>query len=142
MPAIHDIIFSPFGRWISGLYVALIGGHATIQLFFWYLERTMGQPPKDTDGVYVPDWLTGLIERTFFTVLIGASGSVTTIWIVPSMFGWIAAKIAANWGRKDTGGDKPYTNDRAWTIRALLANLISMFFALVGGWIIVSVGNH
>ena len=30
-----------------------------------------------------------------------------------------------------------YQNVRAWTIRALLANLISMCFALVGGWIIL-----
>jgi hypothetical protein len=56
------------------------------------------------------------------------------------MFGWIAAKIAANWGRKDA--DPPYPNVRAWTIRALLANLISMFFALVGGWLIVATGAN
>jgi hypothetical protein len=129
-----------FPRWLSGLVVSLIGGWAAIQLFFWYLKRKMGNPPTDPSRVHVPAELTGFIERTFFMVLIGASGSLTTPWIVPLMFAWSAAKIGANWGRKDA--EPAYPNVRAWTIRALLANLISMFFALVGGWIIIGPGKQ
>ena len=136
-----DFLSSNVGRWLIGLTLSLLGGYAAIELFFWYLRRgPMPDPPKDPGNVYVPAALTGLIERTFFTILIGASGSITATWIVPLMFTWGAAKIAANWGRKDV--QPVYPNVRAYTIRALLANLISMLFALIGGWIIVGKGTH
>jgi hypothetical protein len=77
--------------------------------------------------VGVPAWLTGLVERVFFTVLV----AVEVPGVPTAMIAWLGAKMAANWNRQP--GDGPAV--RAGAVTALLGGLLSMLFAYVGGWI-------
>ena len=115
-------------RWIAGLVFSLGIGHIAIWLFLRWLQRWLGDTPGDKGGKRVPDWVTGSIERLFFTILVGANDASG----VPAlMLGWLALKLATNWNH-------PIHKDpelRPFAIRALLAGLLSMMFALVGGLI-------
>jgi len=72
--------------------------------------------------------LTGVVERLVFALFVAfdLSGAV------PAMMGWLAIKLASNWNRKDI---ESHANTRAFTFSALLAGLISMLFAALGGLI-------
>ena len=118
-------------EWIVGLLFSLIGGAAFTWAFLKALRSWLGTPvkpklPRGSRGV--PSWLTGVTERLFFTVLVGleVSGAPT------AMIGWLALKLATNWNHPDWK-DKP--NARSFALSALLAGLVSMLFALVGGLI-------
>jgi hypothetical protein len=116
------------GRWTLGLSFSVFIGAALIRLFFYILEKLwLGPTPKDRN--HIPAWLTGMVERLFFTVLVGGSSDPSNVPVL--MFGWIGAKLAANWSNPRF---QPYPKARAFTIRALLAGLLSMLFALIGGW--------
>ncbi len=75
----------------------------------------------------MPNWLIGLSERLFFTVVVafGVSGAAF------AMIAWIMLKIVPNWELyvKHGATNKPL----AWS--SILASLCSMFFALLGGLI-------
>jgi hypothetical protein len=79
----------------------------------------------------VPALITGVVERLFFTVLYGIIPDPTGVPTL--MFTWIAAKVAANWGHISRLSH-PLTT--TFTIRALLAGLLSMLAALIGGVIV------
>ena len=124
------------GRWLLGLVVALGLGDLSVHLFFVFLRRWLGRDPRNwNSGRRIPGHVTGLVERLFFMILVGnsvnAGGGVPALMLV-----WIGLKIAANWGNPMF---KPYPSTRAFTIRALLGGLVSMLFALFGGWI---AGGH
>jgi len=117
------------GRWALGLLIGLGLGHLAVAGFFLWVRRWLGPDPRHHS--YIPGWITGLIERLFFLILVSMTSA--PLLIVPLMFTWSAAKIAANWGRNTA---TPFQGQRAaFTIRALLAGLISMLFALFGGMI-------
>ena len=116
-------------EWIIGLLFSLVVGGIVTWLFLKVLRLRLGIPPKPrlSDGSKgVPPWLTGTIERLFFTVLIGLG--------VPgapaAMIGWLALKMVTNWNHPDWK-DKP--NARTFALSALLGGLVSMLFALLGG---------
>jgi hypothetical protein len=71
----------------------------------------------------VSPWLTGIVERAFFTVVLAfdVSGAST------AMMAWLTVKMLPNWNRT--------TADPPGAFTALLAGLVSLFFALVGGLI-------
>jgi hypothetical protein len=77
-----------------------------------------------------PRWLTGCVERLFFTFLIafqvGGAGT--------AMVGWLAVKMAANWGRPPPEGQSR-EDHVGYAFTALLAGVLSMLFALIGGLI-------
>src|SRR5215472_8427682 len=87
----------------------------------------LGDKPK-SQAKRVPPRLTGVVERLVFALFVAfdLSGAV------PAMMGWLAIKLASNWNRKDI---ESHANTRAFTFSALLAGLISMLFAALGGLI-------
>src|SRR5437867_2105861 len=75
----------------------------------------------------VPTWLTGMIERLFFTTAVAfdLSGTAT------AMMAWIGLKMAADWYRQRQP-EEPRP-DPPGALSAALGSLVSMLFALTGG---------
>jgi hypothetical protein len=117
-------------QWIAGLTFAVIVGAIVTALFLYSLRGVMGLGPKPKKPAYerVPPWITGVVERLVFATLVGLNvpGAAT------AMMGWLALKLATNWNRKDMD-ENPKARPFAFT--ALLAGLVSMLFAAVGGLI-------
>jgi len=81
------------------------------------------------ENLGLPDWLVGTVERLFFTILVAfdISGTAT------AMIGWVTIKMLTDWHRilKPDAG----VGLRSLAFSALLGNMISLFFALIGGLI-------
>ena len=115
--------------WILGLLIVslLLGGVTTwgfLKLLRWYLGITKDESTEK----HVPPWLTGVIERLFFTCVIAFKLSGVAI----AMIGWITLKMVTNWNRPSTDKDQKTTG----AFSALLAGLVSMLFAIIGGLIV------
>ena len=116
-------------QWITGLLFSVLVGGIVTWLFLKVLRSSLGTPDKariSGGGARVPPWLTGAVERLFFTVLVGLEVSGAPA----AMIGWLALKLATNWNHPDWK-DKP--DARTFAFSALLAGLVSMLFALLGG---------
>ena len=116
-------------EWIVGLLLSLVVGGVASWAFLKVLRWWLGVPSKLrlADGSRgIPPWLTGVIERLFFTVLVGLAISGAPA----AMIGWLALKLATNWNHPDW---KDKANARTFALSALLGGLVSMFFALLGG---------
>jgi hypothetical protein len=113
-------------QWMIGLVVAVVGGYIVTEISLWLIRLRIGRKPKR--GKRVWPWLTGCIERLAFATFIGLGIS----GIAPGMMGWLALKFATHWNRNA----KPSDNDTNQAFAALLAGLISMLFAAIGGGII------
>ena len=112
--------------WLIGLSVALLGGFP-VWAFIALTTRLIRLPEKpDRESSRVPGWLTGVVERGVFFMLIALSLS----GVVEAGMGWLALKLAANWQRYDIK-ELPSAHTRA--LLALLAGLISLAFAYLGG---------
>jgi hypothetical protein len=121
-----------------GAITSLGVGALACFLFDKFARAWLDAPEPDTPRLRVPGWLTGTIERIFFTTLVAfdISGYPT------AMIGWLVAKMAVTW----TGRGTPKTDAEADANRAddyrisnlitLLNGLVSMTFALIGGLII------
>jgi hypothetical protein len=120
-------------EWIAGLFVSLVLGAAVVEIglrLLRYMTRVGDKRSLQRPNVTgVPGWLTGVVERLFFTILIGFG-----VQGVPAaMMAWTGLKLATNWNHprwKDTPEE--------WTVfafTAVLASLISMLFASLGGLI-------
>lgn len=117
--------------WATGFAVALLLGQLMTWIFLRILRSWMGTPEKAPQALAkrVPPWLTGTIERLFFTVLVG-----TNVDGFPTaMMAWLALKLASNWNHRDVEG---HPDARAFALSALLAGVVSMLCALLGGLII------
>ena len=115
-----------------GFAVSLIGGGISAWLFLiilrWWMHLSK-EKAGDDETRAVPSWLTGVIERLFFTLLVYFKLS----GVPAAMLIWLTLKMVTNWNsplRKET--DKKHTK-LAFT--ALLAGLISLGFAVFGGLI-------
>jgi hypothetical protein len=129
-------------RWLVGLLVSLVLGSIFIWFFLLIVRRDLpeekppaagAQPDQKPTAVEaqirgVPASITGMVERLFFTVLVAMDAS----GVPTAMVAWIGVKMAANWNRPGRGDSSEV---RVWAISALLAGLISMLFAYIGGWI-------
>ncbi|MDD2098944.1 hypothetical protein [Pseudomonas putida] len=141
--------------WLIGLSFSLLGGWLVTWLFLKVLRQWMGlsekpkgpdkSEKKEPDGESakpeiekpeakgelrgVPPALTGLIERLFFTVLV----AFNVAGVVAAMVGWMALKLATNWNLKFW---EQTPSARLFGFSALLAGLISMLFAFLGGLIV------
>lgn len=116
-------------QWVIGLAFAVIGGGLVVPLFLYAVRSIMGVGDKPKPKTKrVPPWLTGFVERLAFSVLVGLDvpGAAT------AMMGWLALKLATNWNRKDM---ESVAAARPFSFTALLAGLISMMFAALGGMI-------
>ena len=124
--------------WVLGLSFAVLVGGIVTSLFVWLLRAWTGAPKTTAqadEGRAVPPWLTGVVERLFFAVLVGLSVAGAPA----AMMGWLALKLATNWNHSDV----TVANARPLAFTALLGGVVSMLFALVGGLIcagVLSVG--
>ncbi|HXE67479.1 MAG TPA: hypothetical protein VN630_10570 [Rhodanobacteraceae bacterium] len=113
---------------LVGYLVTLVGGGVASWAFISIVSRVISLPKKKpNDGSpRVPPWLTGVIERSFFflILMLGVSG------VVEAMMGWLALKLAANWQRYDIN-QMPSAHTRA--VLALAAGLVSLAFVFIGG---------
>jgi hypothetical protein len=117
--------------WILGLFVAVVLGHYGTKYFLEWLRTKMGlgeKPGAKSEWMRVSPGITGVIERMFFAIIIAVdiSGAGT------AMVGWLALKLATNWNHPDWKDDP---TARSFAFSALLAGLVSMSFAVVGGLI-------
>lgn len=114
-------------QWVAGLLFAVIVGGVVTPLFLYTVRGLLGLGSKPKENIKrVPPWLTGFVERFVFTVLVGleVAGAAT------AMIGWLGIKLAANWNRKDM---ENVAQSRPFSFTALLAGLVSLMFAALGG---------
>ena len=127
MPEMLEIV-----RWIVGFVVALAIGHIVVAFFLARLRaRIVSKKPA---AERVPAALTGLHERVFFTLLVALDVS----GVAPAMMIWLTVKMAANWNRPAPSGPQDASEEErriAGAMSALLAGLVSMTFAMMGGLI-------
>jgi hypothetical protein len=120
-------ILGTFGKtvsaWIWGLMVSLVAGHIFTGMFIdWMRKRYEVELPKFREK-FIPRWLTGFVERLFFTISVAYDFSGTII----AMVGWTTIKMYQKWGRRES---------KSYSFSRMLGGLASMFFALIGGLII------
>ncbi len=110
--------------WIVGLLVSLLVGHFVTIWTLSALRRTFTYNPPS--HAVISPWITGAVERLFFTVAVAFDFSAVTV----AMIAWIAAKMLPHWNTK-----QQVDNIEAIGFSALNAGLVSMLFAMVGGLI-------
>ncbi len=123
--------------WFIGLTFSVLGGWPVTWLFLKLLRKAMRLPekpkPKGKKAKNaprgVPATLTGMIERFFFTVLV----AFNVAGVAVAMIAWIALKLATNWNRDYWAKT---SSARLYGFSALLASLVSMLFAFLGGLIV------
>lgn len=132
-----------FWLWIPGFIVALVLGHLWTVTVLWpirnYIHRQVVKRNEQIAGIYidqlaVPPWLTGYIERSFFCTLVAFDISATAA----GMLTWILIKMATDWHRLlGQGVESKFCmyGPRSLAFASLLAGMISLFFALIGGLI-------
>jgi len=81
------------------------------------------------EDLELPGWVVGTVERLFFTMLVAFNISGTAT----AMIAWVTIKMLTDWHRilKPDAG----LALRSLAFSALLGNMISLFFALIGGLI-------
>lgn len=122
-----------FLSWFIGLLVVSSGiGHFVTEWFNNWVDERIG--PSDKPGAlgrkFLSPALTGCLERLFFTLAVafGMPGAIV------AMIGWLAVKMANGWQRRGPEeNDEDFEKTLAFGFGALLAGLVSMMFALVGG---------
>jgi len=131
---------------IHGIVVAVYLGHLWTDMFLSLIRNHIYSQTKmkkqDIDDVFivplaVPGWLTGLIERIFFGVLVAFNIPATAA----GMLTWILIKMATDWHRILPTTHETQNNQnlsygpRSLAYSSLLAGIVSLFFALIGGLI-------
>ena len=115
-------------EWIAGLFVSLVVGELVTWQFLKDLRKRLGVTPEQKKEV--APWITGTIERLFFTVLVGFGVQGVPV----AMMAWLGLKLATNWNHPDWAGQ---AGARSFALTALLAGLVSMLFAYLGGLICI-----
>ncbi len=115
-------------RWFLGLVVASLGlgylaAEGTLKFLRKYLQL---EKRKDLKTLGVPSWLTGLVERLFFTTLVGTGHDVAIVVML-----YIVGKMAIFWNTKYK--KLPNLGERAGM--SLVGTTLSLLFALIGGMI-------
>jgi hypothetical protein len=114
-------------QWIVGLAFAVVAGGIVTPFFLyplrWGLKLRKKRPPGR-----VPAWLTGAVERFVFCVFVGldVSGAGT------AMMAWLGLKLATNWNHVEMTSEP---SARTFAFSALVAGLVSMLFAVLGGYV-------
>ena len=139
-------------RWVIGLVlVSGLLGWLVTTIFLGLLRQYITQKNLTARGVMiflldvlrghttdstargVMPWLTGVVERTFFTVAIGLGLSGGAL---AGMLIWVTFKYYVNWQRRQ---GRPDLLDRYMEkvpgLSGLLGSLVSLFFAFIGGCI-------
>ena len=87
--------------WAIGIGVSVFVGWAFTWAFLEGLRKWVGYKKKDYGYPPVPSWLTGMVERLFFTVVVALELPGSAI----AMIGWLTLKMATNWNKIWTGND-------------------------------------
>jgi hypothetical protein len=137
---------------VIGWILSLAGGHIFVGYGYCWLRHYINRRPWDSrrlcrcawfgfdeengDLRSIPVGLTGALERIVFTT----AAMVSPANAPTLMGGWLVLKLASNWQR-----DLPAMNERQARTEAmerrsngfaaLLAGLVSMFLAWLGGFI-------
>ena len=125
-------------KWVIGLSLSLIAGHFVSRWFRNFRTQHIKEAVNDSEAIkkqqkeqissnLLPK-VTGLIERTFFTLIVAFDVSGGAV----AMIAWLGAKMAVNWNRQS--GDNSVVN-RALSMTALQTGMVSLLFALIGGLI-------
>jgi hypothetical protein len=117
----------PFVGILAGFSISLVVAAFAVAWVLEWLRRDLEveSAPREEP---VPAWIVGTVERAFFTVVVAAGLSGVAV----AMILWIGAKMAVGWG----GGSQGIQNSEAFRFTALVGDLISMMFALVGGGVV------
>jgi len=127
-------------RFLLGLLIALIGGAVFAGGFravlLWHFKFE-----DDKKRKRIWPWLTGVVERLLFFLLIVATGNAG-IEVATAMLAWLALKLGANWNRRklDTSVVDKNSEVATRTLLALLSGAISLAFAFAGG--LVAIASH
>jgi len=101
------------------LGAAFLHGH-----FLQFQSDFFKLPPKKHSAIKrIPPWLTGLVERTFFVILIANSTNLDGI--PEAMIGWLAIKLAINWQKLDPKMNKEAQTRGLLALSALISNPFS-----------------
>jgi hypothetical protein len=127
------------GYWMLGLSTSVVGGALVTRVFLDGLRKFMRlekEEPADETTRPAPPWLTGALERLFFTLVVafGIPGAPAAMLI------WLTLKTATNWNSPFRGGE-PNLKRVRFAFSSLLAGLVSMTFALMGGVICQRAGS-
>ena len=112
---------------LSGFTISLFLAHFFVALVVERLRKQLGEE-STLPGEELPAWIVGTVERFFFTLAVAAGFPGVPV----AMMLWIAAKMAAYWGSPP----QRIANIGALRLAALLAGVVSMSFALIGGWLV------
>jgi hypothetical protein len=128
-------------RIFFGLFFSLVIGEWVTTKFLTWIRGKVKENARQIDNIendefesfsgneYFPPRITGTLERLFFAVLVGFDVSGTAI----AMILWVALKMTAEWL------SVIQEQREAWKLQtvfsALLGNVVSLLFALVGGLI-------
>lgn len=119
-------------RWLVGLGIAAGRGYVVTGSFLWFVRNQLlklGDKPGSLEKKdRVPPWFTGITERIVFALFVGTNAPS----VPPSRMTWLAVKLATNWNSQLWQGD---TRARTFALTALLAGLVSMGCAYIGGLI-------
>lgn len=118
----------------TGFALSLLGGAVMAHAVLYALRKWLRLPSENElhGGQYrrVPSWVTGVVERLFFTTAVAYDLSGAAV----AMIGWITLKLAINWNRafrSDQDQHSPPRVQRAFA--AMLAGMASMWLAVLGG---------
>lgn len=115
---------------LLGLAIAL-GSNFVVKAFSDWVREKSQVPPKP-NYPRVPSWVLGTFERLLAFVVVAFNiPQAGTIFIA-----WIAAKLAANWQRRDAKtDDREAAIIRASTFIALMSGVLSLALGSLGGYI-------
>lgn len=120
--------------WVIGLAIPLAAGTRLMPAVKGFLEAFV--KATDVPGDLIPGSVTGFIERFFFTLLVAFDVSGTGV----AMMGWISVKMASGWNTRARSDGEEWAKAVGKSFIALLAGLVSMTFALIGGLVIREFG--
>jgi len=117
-------------QWIVGLLVvSLLIGHVVTRAFVTFLKGLINTPDPalKLEAVNIPPLLrktmVGLVERTFFTIVIAAGLTGTAV----AMIAWTAIKGSLYWSH--------YQKHPEHVLTAMLGSLVSLLWAVIGAFI-------
>jgi hypothetical protein len=118
-----------------GWVLSLVGGLGAAELTRHFLWKVYAIDPEDKN--VLQPITTGLIERALFTSLIQFASPIILPSIVPSMIGWLALKLAANWNHgtrsRSAEDEAAHKLIRNRALIAVIVGAMSMAFAYAGG---------
>ena len=144
--------------WSIGLGVSIVIGHIFTSSLLVFLRRHLEKrktkdkifskkekiftymgivfyPPIPPSERQVPLWITGPIERLFFTLIIAFNISGAAV----AMIAWITLKmLSSRKYRENLAKLEKIPSALPFEYAGLIGNLSSMFFALIGGLIILN----